>query len=112
MIVGDAGQTILAPAIGARTGLVVAKIVPGVTPLAVILAHGSPLAFAQVGSPLFPGGFVGARFLEPDLFSRHGPFFLSQISAAFDMRAAGSLVRQTEHVLVVPGHGLELGLLG
>ena len=54
-VVGEAGQAILTPAVGARAGLVMGEIIPGVTAFAVILAHGSPLALAEVGPPLFPG---------------------------------------------------------
>ena len=62
LVVGDAGQAVLAPAIGARAGLVVGEVVPGVAALAVVLAHGAPLAFAEVGPPLFPGD---GSLLEP-----------------------------------------------
>ena len=54
LVVGDAGQAIFAPAIGARAGLVVAEIVPGIAAFAIVLADGAPLSFAQIGSPFFP----------------------------------------------------------
>jgi len=56
VVVGDAGQAVLAPAVGAGAGLVVIEVVPGVAALAVVLADSAPLAFAQVGAPLLPGG--------------------------------------------------------
>src|SRR6516162_268860 len=65
LVVGDAGQAVLAPAIGAGARLIVAEVVPGVTAFAVIFADGPPLALAQVGTPLFPRCVVGARFVEP-----------------------------------------------
>src|SRR5277367_2498757 len=71
MIVGNAGDTVLAPAIGARAGLVVAEIVPGVAPLAVVLANRAPLAFAEVRAPFFPRGFVLASLLKSVLFGVH-----------------------------------------
>src|SRR5438094_2245483 len=39
LIVGDPGQAVLAPAVRARAGLIVAEVVPGVAALAVVLAH-------------------------------------------------------------------------
>ena len=59
LVVGDAGQAVFAPAIGARAGLVVGEVIPGVAALAVVLADGPPLALAQVGSPLLPGNASG-----------------------------------------------------
>ena len=59
LVVGDAGQAVLAPAVGAGAGLVVGEVVPGVAALAVVLADGAPLAFAEVRAPLFPGGLLG-----------------------------------------------------
>ena len=61
-VIGDPSDTVLAPAIGARTGVIVGKEIPGVTPLAIVLAHRAPLAFAQVGSPLLPGRLLFPRF--------------------------------------------------
>src|SRR5512137_197174 len=54
-VVGQAGQTVLSPTVGPRAGLIVGEEIPGVTPLAVVLAYRPPLPFAQVGSPLLPG---------------------------------------------------------
>ena len=54
-VVGNAGQAVFAPAVGARARLVVGEIIPGVAVLAVILPHRSPLPLAQVGPPLLPG---------------------------------------------------------
>ena len=58
LVVGDAGDAVLAPAIGARAGLVVGEVVPGVAVLAVVLAHGAPLALAEVRPPLLPGSLL------------------------------------------------------
>ena len=60
-VVGDAGQTVFAPVIGARAGLIVGEVVPRVAVLAVVLANCSPLPLAKVGSPLPPGLFAGAN---------------------------------------------------
>ena len=55
LVVGDAGEPVLAPAVGARARLVVAEVVPGVAVVAVVLAHGAPLALGEVRPPLPPG---------------------------------------------------------
>src|SRR5262249_14298088 len=94
MVVGDAGQAVLAPAVGARTGLVVAEVVPGVAPLAVVLPHGPPLTLTEVGPPLLPGDFLNACLLEADVFGDHdAPVF--------------RLGWQIQHVLVMPRYGFE-----
>ncbi len=54
VVVADAGQPVLAPAVGARTRLVVGEVVPGVAVVAVVLAHRAPLALAEVRAPLLP----------------------------------------------------------
>jgi hypothetical protein len=62
LIVGNAGQTVFAPAIGARTSLLMTEVIPGIAIFAVILADGAPLAFAEVRSPFFPWRIRLARF--------------------------------------------------
>ncbi|MGO7588703.1 hypothetical protein AB9E13_05820 [Rhizobium leguminosarum] len=69
--VADTRQTVFAPAIGARPGLVVGEVVPCIATLAVILADGSPLPFGQVGTPFFPVGFSVSRLSEALGFSIH-----------------------------------------
>src|SRR5262245_29625178 len=70
-VVADAGQTILAPAIGARAGLIVGEVIPGVTTVAVVLTHRAPLTFAQVGSPLLPGNFLLSSLCKSHRFCVH-----------------------------------------
>src|SRR5262249_3497582 len=57
LVIRDAGQAVLAPAIGPRAGLIVAEVIPGIATFAVVLAHRAPLPFAEVRSPLLPGSF-------------------------------------------------------
>ena len=52
--VGEAGHAVLAPPVGARSGLVVGEVGPRLAVGAVVLAHRSPLAFADVGTPPVP----------------------------------------------------------
>ena len=54
LVVGDAGQPVFAPAVGARAGLIVGEEAPGIAVLAVVLADRSPLALAEVGAPFLP----------------------------------------------------------
>ena len=70
-VVGYAGQAILSPAVGPRAGLIVGEEIPGVTPLAVVLAHRPPLPLAQVGSPFLPGDLLLPSLFEADLFRAH-----------------------------------------
>ena len=53
-LVADPRDPVLPPAIGARARLVVREVVPGVAAAAVVLAHGAPLALAEVGTPREP----------------------------------------------------------
>src|SRR5271157_5484904 len=57
--VADSGHAVFAPVIGARAGLVMSEVVPGISVLAVVLAHSTPLPLAQVRPPLSPGRLVG-----------------------------------------------------
>ena len=68
--IADAGQAILAPVIGAGAGLVMAKVVPGISVLAVVLANRPPLPLAKVGSPLSPGFLAGGFVLESEGLKR------------------------------------------
>jgi hypothetical protein len=47
LVFGQAGEAVLAPAVGPGAGLIVGEVVPGVAAPTVILAHGAPLTFAQ-----------------------------------------------------------------
>jgi hypothetical protein len=67
-VVGNAGDAVFAPAVGPRSRLIVGEEVPGVAVLAVILAHGTPLALAQVGSPFLPRDLRLARLVQAFLF--------------------------------------------
>ena len=51
VIVGDAGDAVLAPVIGSGAGLVVSEVVPGIARVAVVLPDRAPLALTQVWAP-------------------------------------------------------------
>ena len=59
LVIRYPAETVLAPTIGARAGLVVAEVGPCVSVLAIILADRAPLPLAQVRSPLLPGDAMG-----------------------------------------------------
>ena len=67
MVVADAAQPIFAPTVGARAGLVVGEVVPGVAVVAVVLPDRSPLPLAEVWSPLLPGRAILPRLIQPVL---------------------------------------------
>ena len=67
-LVADAGDAVLAPAIGARAGVIVAEAFPGGPVLAVVFAHRAPLALAEVGSPAPPCRLARARRIQSFFF--------------------------------------------
>jgi hypothetical protein len=70
-VIGQADDAVLAPAVGARAGVVVGEEVPGVAVLAVVLADRAPLPFAHVGSPFLPGDVLRAGFVQSAVFGGH-----------------------------------------
>ena len=70
LVVGEAGEPVLAPAVGPRARLIVREVVPGVAVFAIVLAHRSPLTLAQVGTPLSPGDPSLARLGQAPLLRR------------------------------------------
>ena len=72
-VIADPRDAVLAPPVGARPRLIVREVAPGVSALAVVLAHGAPLPLAQVRAPCLPRRLAGARLLEPLMLGRLGP---------------------------------------
>jgi hypothetical protein len=68
LVFGQAGEAVLAPAVGPGAGLIVGEVVPGVAAPTVILPHRAPLALAQVRAPLLPGRFTVTGLLQADGF--------------------------------------------
>ena len=66
--VGEAGKSVLAPAVRARPGVVVWQVLPGRTARAVVLADGAPLPFTDVRAPQVPV----ARLAKPVLETTEG----------------------------------------
>ena len=66
LAVGDAEQTVLAPAVRAAAGVVVREEIPTGASFGVVLAHGGPLTFAQVWTPTFPVFHASGVLLQTD----------------------------------------------
>ena len=71
MAVTNRRQAILIPAIGARPSVVVRKIFPGLSGRAVVLAHRTPRAITDVGTPALPMRFACPGFFETFFFGVH-----------------------------------------
>src|SRR5262249_46404459 len=72
-VVADAGEAVLAPAVGAAAGVVVRQVVPGVARGAVVLADGAPLPLAEVRPPAPPRRPAEAVLLEAALLLTRRP---------------------------------------
>src|SRR5581483_2787122 len=58
MVVADAHDSVLGPAVRSRTRIIMGEISPGIAVSAVILARVSPGTLGKIGSPSFPVLFV------------------------------------------------------
>jgi hypothetical protein len=54
MVVRDAADPVLPPAVGPRPGVIVGEVVPGRSVGAVVLAHRAPLSRGEIGAPAAP----------------------------------------------------------
>src|SRR5262249_4952771 len=96
-VVRDPTQAVLAPAVGARAGLVVGEVAPGIAAAAVVLAHRAPLALGEIRSPLAPRNAWLARLLEaPRLFGR-GQIFLRIAAPGAAPQLGLDLARNRRH---------------
>jgi TRAP-type C4-dicarboxylate transport system permease large subunit len=71
VIVADAGDAVLGPAVGARTGMIVWKIVPSRSIGAVVFARIAPGALGEIGPPALPIFVPTVRFQKTVAFSVH-----------------------------------------
>ena len=67
----DAGEPVLAPAVGLRARLVVRERVPRVTAGRVVLAHRAPLALGEVRSPRLPRRCAGSGLFQSYMLWGH-----------------------------------------
>src|SRR3954454_11935928 len=89
MVIADSGEAVLSPVIGARPGLIVREVVPGIAVRTVIFAYGSPLPLAEIRTPQPPRYAVVFCFGEPRVLGCTGLF----ISLAARHPADSPLVR-------------------
>ncbi len=68
LVVADTGQTILVPTVGARAGMIVREVLPGVAIFAVVFAHRPPGALAEIRPPAIPWFAALMRLAQPVLF--------------------------------------------
>ncbi len=71
LVVTETGDSILAPAIGPTTGMIVWEVIPRGAIGTVVLANGAPLAVAEVGAPFSPVGSACSVGIQPLLFCVH-----------------------------------------
>ena len=77
--------------------MIMGEEIPGVTILAVVLAHGAPLALAQVRSPHFPRSLLFPHLAKSNVFCGHdAPEFISE--------------GKSQSVLAVSRHGFKICL--
>ena len=95
--VADAADAVFAPAVGARARVVVREILPRGAVRAVILAHGSPLALAEVGPPALPMDFALLRFQQSFFFARHGRAILPDRAHRSSTRARSARAMRRMH---------------
>jgi hypothetical protein len=69
-VIADPRDAVLAPAIGARSGVIVREVVPRVAAGAVVLADRAPLPLAQIRAPRLPGCGSRSRLLEAVVLRR------------------------------------------
>ena len=66
-MIAEAGDAVLAPAVGAAARVVVGKVFPGIAVRAVVLPDRAPLPFAEIGAPFAPGA-MGLLVAEAKAF--------------------------------------------
>src|SRR6185503_15675014 len=65
LVIAESSEAVFTPAINAAARMIVRKVRPHVAVRTVVLAHGSPLALAQIRAPLFPSEIVRRALREP-----------------------------------------------
>src|SRR5262245_6704970 len=68
LLVAEAGETVLAPAIDAAAGVVVREIIPGIAVGRIVFAHRAPLALGKIRPPTTPVFRTGVGGVEAGLF--------------------------------------------
>ena len=69
LVVAESGDAVLAAQVGARAGLIVRDVVPGLDVLVQVLSNAAPLPLTEVGPPLPPGDLLAADLFEAGMFA-------------------------------------------
>src|SRR6516162_8910073 len=75
LVIAKSTNAVFVPAIGSVAGMVMRKIVPGITVCAVVFAHGSPGALTKIGTPTLPIGLACEILSQATLLSIGGHGF-------------------------------------
>src|SRR6267142_5906372 len=67
-VIGNPGESVFAPTVGARAGVVVGKVIPGISTFAIVLADSAPLSLAEIRSPFSPWDTMGIGFFKTFIF--------------------------------------------
>ena len=108
VLVGNAAEAVLAPAIGARAGLVVRQEIPGIAVGAVILAHRTPGPFREIGAPEAPILLADAVIFESLAFRIEGSAIAHLLLLLVDHRRENCGNSETCEVSPHDPHGLTL----
>ena len=104
LAVADSRQTVFIPAIGARAGVIVRQVFPGVAVRAVVFADRAPGALAEVGPPALPVLLCAPR-IPPAAFlpaSSRAPPVFTQTALADQIWLINALdnARRTSNLLL------------
>ena len=94
--VAPPGEAIFIPAVGAGPGMGVREVVPSVTVSRIVLPHGAPRPFGQVGSPVLPRFGPRIARIQAPLFGRLPP------SNRSEQRDAATGLRFGHHTVSFP----------
>jgi hypothetical protein len=67
-----ADDAVFAPAVGTRAGVVVGKVIPGISTFAIVLADRAPLPLTEIGPPLLPRWTGFTRIVQASLLVGFG----------------------------------------
>src|SRR5882724_1715791 len=86
LIVAQARDPILAPAICATTRMIVAEVLPRVAAARIVFTHRSPLTFAEIRPPAAPGPVRAPSVFQPTRFLVHASSFTAPSACATQVR--------------------------
>src|SRR5215831_809669 len=113
-VIGEAGNAVLAPPIGATARLVMREIIPCGSAGAIVLAYRPPLSLAEIRAPPTPVFYAFATFFDPALFGVNRSWHVSSPSrlARFDFLGVPGLLRLLEQTPSVQSAGDRPSLCG